>query len=117
MLINNKNGFTFIELLCSVVMLSVFMLIALPNVIKLVNSGEKEIYTLQEEMIVKAAEMYKTNCAVKNECVFTETAYKSIINIDDLVKYNYISPIKLNNKNCSGKVEIQNGKYKVKLEC
>lgn len=116
-LIFNKSGFTFIELLCSIVIISIIILVAVPNVTKLVDSGEKEVYSVQEEMIVKAAKLYKTNCSTKNVCVFTETADKSIIDINDLIKYDYISPIKVNDKDCSGKVEIINGKYEVKLEC
>ncbi len=56
----NKKGFTLIELIAVVVIMSIIAIIATPNIINMMDKGKKEQYVADaKEFISKATYMYK----------------------------------------------------------
>ena len=118
----NNQGFTLVEVLCVVVILSLLVVFAVPNFIRVLNSNKDSISDIQEKMIIEASKMYyedclhpidenKLNCAIKTE------NDKTIISLNDLVKNEYIDQIKVNDKVCEGNIIKENNNYSVELDC
>ena len=56
----DKKGFTLIELIAVVVILSILAIIATPNIVNMIDSGKKEQYVADaKDFIAKATYMYK----------------------------------------------------------
>lgn len=72
----NKKGFTLIELIAVVVIMSIIAIIATPNIINMMDKGKKEQYVADaKEFISKATYMYKQE-KYKNEFVTVESEKK-----------------------------------------
>lgn len=50
-----KNGFTLVELLAVIVILSVLVLLAVPSVLKMLDGARKDTFELETERIIEAA--------------------------------------------------------------
>ncbi len=53
----NKKGFTLVELLAVIVIISLIMIIVYPNIIRIINDNNEEIYHGFERMMVEYAEV------------------------------------------------------------
>ena len=53
----NQKGFTLVELLAVIVIISLIMLITYPNIIKIINDNNKEIYAGYERAMVEYAKV------------------------------------------------------------
>lgn len=60
----NKKGFTLIELLGVIVILSIVMLIAVPNVISILDKGNKDNYLVDAKKLITQAEYAIRNGSV-----------------------------------------------------
>ena len=60
----NKKGFTLIELLGVIVILSIIMLIAIPNVMSVLDKGKKDSYIADAKKIITQAEYAIRNSSV-----------------------------------------------------
>lgn len=60
----NKKGFTLIELLGVIVILSIIMLIAVPNVISVLEKGKKDNYLADAKKLITQAEYAIRNSSV-----------------------------------------------------
>ena len=85
-----KNGFTLIELIATIVILSLIALIVFPAITSMVKSSRDSAYDSQVNIIIKAAKAYYLN-NVNSLPEEDPTAPNSSVNIYDLVKQGYIS--------------------------
>ena len=58
-----NKGFTLIELLAVIVLLSIILLITVPNAVKYINSTEENLTSIQEKNIIDAAKLYYEDCS------------------------------------------------------
>lgn len=67
MLKENNKGFTLVELLAVIVVLAVIMIIAIPNVMKSMESARKGTFKIYSQKVLnKAEEVYNTDILLNN---------------------------------------------------
>ena len=84
----NKKGFTLIELISIIVILSLIALIVFPAVTSIIKSSRNSAYESQITILEKAAKQYYLDRP--NELPDENSSDESIIDIYDLVANNYI---------------------------
>ncbi len=100
-----KKGFTLMELLVSIVIMTMLLLVVLPTISKIINKNNNELFTSYEDMVAEYAALsaYKNNDrielnniegldTVKKEC----TGY--VITTKTTTPYTYKAYIKCGNK-------------------
>lgn len=83
----NKNGFTLVELLATIVIIALIMTMIMPSVSKVRNNNKTRIYSEYENMMVEYAKISELND-------------QNIINLEDL---NELDKVK---NECIGYVQI-----------
>ena len=73
----NRNGFTLVELLAVIVILSVLALVAMPNVTRLMNVSRKNAFITEVENFVTYAQTSYTNSQING--TITNSADESLI--------------------------------------
>lgn len=108
----NKKGYTLIELLSTITIMSLIAVIASINIVKIFDDKEKEAKKSEESIITTAACLYielnkneqlKANC-LQNECdITTDTLIKEgLLNEEDVSNTKVIHIKKENNeKKCT----------------
>lgn len=86
----NKRGFTLVELLAVIVVLSSLALIFVPNAIKILKDNNLKIYKIKENELLKAA---KTYAEYEKEFVPPTASKASYVTMPQLVSKNYINKI------------------------
>ncbi len=75
-----KSGFTLVELIAVLVILSIIALMATPNIIKLMQEGkEKSFISDVEEMVSTAKYMYKSETVRQESFVVDDSGYKILM--------------------------------------
>jgi type IV pilus assembly protein PilA len=77
---NNKRGFTLVELLAVIVILAIILVIAIPNVIKVIDKARLDTYKRNEDMLINATQKY----LVSNGIVLTNVGDTTTINYSQL---------------------------------
>ncbi len=73
----DKKGFTLIELIAVVVILSILAIIATPNIVNMIDSGKKEQYVADaKDFIAKATYMYKQKDQERYQGKFSNNTIK-----------------------------------------
>ena len=81
----NKKGFTLIELIAVVVIMSIIAIIATPNIINMIDKGKKDQYiTNAKEFISKATYMYKQDKYRNDTTYFSADGKISLKNIEGI---------------------------------
>lgn len=97
----NKKGFTLVELLAVLVLISLLMGLAIPGINRISNNMKKKSYNQKIKLIESAAELWgqdnKTRLQADTDCS-SEISKCKKITIADLIKENY-----LDSDNNSGK--------------
>lgn len=125
----NKKGFTLVELLAVIIILSILVIIAVPNISGALNAAKNKLSDVEKKHIEDASERvilevlncdlwtnmagetdYRTmfglsentsiNCKELQEAVISKNIE---IDIDNLRNYGYLTDI---NNTCSGKVKV-----------
>ncbi|MBQ2909184.1 MAG: type II secretion system protein [Bacilli bacterium] len=90
-MLNNKKGFTLIEILAAITILGILMGIAIVSVTKVIENGKKKHYTTAEANMVLAGQSYvQQNRAQLPKAI----GQKKKIPMSMLIDKNYIQPIK-----------------------
>ena len=101
-----KKGFTLIELLAVIVILAVILVIAIPQVLKVVDNSRISAYIKNEEMVLKALDLYVS----RNTGVLPgEIGSTTEVSINYLVENGMLTEIKNpynKNEDCTGYVTI-----------
>ena len=92
----NKNGFTLLELLATIIILGLLTTIVVGAILPLLNRGNNEYYKSQENMIVLAARDYFADYRSRLPKEIGET---SKVTLKELIEGKYIDPIKDRNDN------------------
>ncbi len=105
----NKYGFTLIEILAVVAILAILSLIAVPNVLKYLDTSRKQAMVTQENTIVDAANLYNEDYCIhpigERTCgVCTKSDTISYVRLSVLKNLGLIDEVKYKNSVCDGVV-------------
>ena len=103
--INSNNGFTLVEMLAVIVILSILAIIFIPNALKVLEDNSTKIYKIKEKELIKAAKDYAEYN--KNFSSPTEGQAK-YVTMPQLISGSYMNKI-LDNKSgneCTAFVKI-----------
>ncbi len=136
----NKKGFTLVELLAVIIILSILVIIAVPNISGALNAAKNKLSDVEKKHIEDASERvilevlncdlwtnmagetdYRTmfglsentsiNCKELQEAVISKNIE---IDIDNLRNYGYLTDI---NNTCSGKVKVHTSEsYQINVD-
>ena len=104
----NKKGFTLIELIVVIVLLSLISLVVFPAVFSTLNASKETAYKSQKEIVVKAAkEYYLDNIELLPDAKEGE---ETSVSLNDLIKKGYINEKEVinpkNNHVLDGKIKV-----------
>ena len=112
----NRKGFTLVELLSVIVILSVIVLIATNAVVPMADSAKKQVLAMEANSLVKAAQtLYIQENSSSSKCY----TYDEIISSDLIEKNdeNYTGSISIevdSSGNYTYKIWLSNGQYMIK---
>lgn len=109
----NKSGFTLVELLSVIVILSVIVLIATNAVVPMADSARKQVLAMEANTLVTAAQtLYVQNSASTSVCYsYEELIASGLIDKDDESYTGSISIEVGDNGNYTYKIWLSNGQY------
>lgn len=122
----NNKGFTLIEVLAGLVIISIVLIVVSKQIGKTLSVTKNESYTLMKNNIIKASEVYLKECmAQENKCSFEWEENKITFNAYVLKEYGYYTNFKspIDNKeldNCLTIIATKNNgviQSKLKDEC
>ncbi len=117
----NNKGFTLIEVVTAVVIMSLLGTIAITSMMSVLKNGNDKYYKNQENMVIMAAKEYysdhKGELPIENDT--------STITLDELIENDYIDTVKDSKGNvCNGeskvtvsKIDNKKYKYTIELNC
>lgn len=99
---NKKNGFTLIELMAVIVILSIVLILVTKNVIGAKKDSEEKTKYIAAKEIVEIAKAYMISKNIKEDCV----------DVEQMVTYEYLekdvtNPLNGKNRNNSNKLTNQ----------
>ena len=98
-----KKGFTLIELLSVIIILAIILVIAVPQVLKTLNSSKMNAHISNNQMVLKSAELFVAN---NTDYLPSEIGSTVEITIQTLIENNVLKEFKLGNNDCNGYVLI-----------
>ena len=105
---NNKKGFTIIELLAVILIISILLIIAAPTVMKYMKKGTQSYYrSLESEVKVAGGEYVETYRSLLPQNI----GHVRVVDLAELESNKYIDPVKDEKGNsCIGQVTIEKTK-------
>ena len=101
-----KKGFTLIEILTVIIILAILFVIAVPQISKIINNSKTSIYKRNEEVLIKASELY----TLRNQEYYPASIGDTTeITLEELQEVKYISNIinpENKNEECNGYVLV-----------
>ena len=89
----NKKGFTLVEILVVVALISVIMIIAIPSIMSVNKKMNEREFAAKKELIISAAEMYGKD---NKDSLFPGSSTTSSVTVQVLLDNKYIEPDKDN---------------------
>lgn len=106
----NKKGFTLVELLAVIAILTILVIIALPNVIKLYNNAKKNTFLTEAKTIYKeAANKYITESMKGNKVSYISSNTKNSLELNGSKDIEY--KIRLNSDGSVRRFQVKNNSY------
>lgn len=125
-MVNNKKGFTMVELLATIIILGLLATIGVVATNRYLTQSRKKSYKIMSQTVYEAT----MNCMTEGKCVAPVMRRTTTITTDTLLKYGYLKKLdnpRNNGKDCSGSVvvtnkssstgEYQKYTYDVTLDC
>ena len=91
----NNRGFTLVELLATLVVLSIIVSITGYTIITTINKSKEENYNVLVKNIVSAAESYYLECKYNNNTTSNGITCSNTVTLGNLVRYGYLSSNKM----------------------
>lgn len=120
----NKKGFTLVEVIAIVLLITVIATLIYPNVLETYRNIKKSTMAVKENEVRNYAKMYISDCMdydtrdTLSGCKDTDTITSSgHIFLEDLVNDQYMEPVEYEKTECEGYVEFDENDYKVCLRC
>ena len=119
----NKKGFTLVELLAVIALLSLILLLVVPNLTSLFNDSASKTLKIQEKEMANAGllylEDYCKNPIGTKICTLSKSndLFSGIILLDTLETSNYIDEVYYKEEKCTGCVKITDNKATAYLNC
>lgn len=110
----NKKGFTLVELLAVIAILAILVIIALPNIINMYNRAQKETFLTETKKIYSEAEKKYISSSITGNAI-------KIINSEDDSKLDMTGEklqycVILNNRGKVKSLKVSNGKWVASLD-
>ncbi len=127
LILQNNKGFTLIELMATVIILSVLVLYIVPNMLTYFNSSKNSLSKIQQNEIKDAAKLYYKDCENssyidmegENACSeFTSGTSSYCITLTKLINLGYINKVTINKKEYKAKITLNvdaNGKISTSI--
>ena len=125
-----KKGFTLVELLAIIILLSVIVVFVVPKIIDTLNGNKSKLGNVQKNEIKEAASLYIEDTCInpisdETVCEYSTTRdeegniliVSGIIPLETLGEKEYISSSNII-KNCEGNILIENNKFNLsEIKC
>ena len=100
-----KKGFTLIELLAVIIILGIILIIAIPNVQKIINQSRRDVYLKNEKKIIEATKEYLMNNLERRP---NEIGNTSEITLAELINSGLINKFKdqKGERDCNGYILV-----------
>lgn len=124
--VNNKKGFTLMEVLAVIALIGVLLLFVTPNLVKIFSNSVNSTMKVQEQEIEDAALLYLEDfCRNKlpnHTCPSSirrndDKTYSGYITLDTLEIEDYIDEVSLQSVDCGGCIIYTNNKPEAYLTC
>ena len=108
-IVNNKKGFSLIELITVIIIIGLILIIALPAVTRLLKSNNNKQYEQYFEVVKAGALRYSLE--LRDELGgYNDNGCIDNITLEDLIKENMVKEFNDKNITCTGKVRLDNVK-------
>lgn len=115
----NKKGFTLVEVLAIIILISLLTILITPNLLKLRNKVDKKRIEEVNNIIINKAKYYVSLNDLKGEIKEVSSGSKYAITLSDLKENNYLeedfSDVYENTSNIIITVEYKNAVYNYKV--
>ena len=121
---NNKKGFTLVEVAIVIAIIGLLAIAVLPRISDVFGDSVNKTMKIQENEVKDAAtiylEDYCRNPFGSRRCTLTRNSdltYSGTINLSSLISDEYIDDISLQGVNCTGSVSVDHDDMSVCLRC
>lgn len=102
---NDKKGFTLVELLATIVILSLLIGIGAYSITAIIKSSKEETMKLLIRDIMDGAESYYNECRYNKTDILNSICSSNVITLSDLVTYGFVTG---NGKDSNGNMILVN---------
>ncbi len=108
---NNRKGFTLIELIATIVIISLILLVAMPSVTRVIFRNEKQQYNNYVSVVKTGASSYANK--LKDDLGGSNNIGCVEVTLQELIKEEYVKAFNSKDVNCEGTIRLSNNRGKV----